>query len=94
MNVPGKECLGMWLSWRDVTSGPPDDFPWDTSIACTPGLKPYYYKINESPLWDREFRRNSCLQAAWDISIARTMGLCDLITVSYTHLTLPTIYSV
>ena len=31
--------LGMWLSWRDVTSGLTDDFAWDTSIACTTGVK-------------------------------------------------------
>ena len=33
----------MWFSWRDVASGLPDEFAWDTSIACTTGLKLYYY---------------------------------------------------
>ena len=46
--IPGKmrgklNGLGMWLSWRDVASGLPDDFAWDTSITCTTGLKSYYY---------------------------------------------------
>ena len=32
----------------------------------------YYYKMKKRQLWDQGFRRNSSLQAAWDISIART----------------------
>ena len=33
-----------------------------------------YYKMNKRQLRDRGFRRNSSLQAAWDISIAGTTG--------------------
>ena len=38
-NVRGKlNRLGVWLSWRETSSGLPDDFAWDTNIACTTGL--------------------------------------------------------
>ena len=45
-----------------------------TRVLVSAGIYIYTYKIKKRQVWDRGFRRNSSLQAAWDTSIARTTG--------------------
>ena len=49
----------------------------DKNSSCSqPGY--IHYKTQKRRQWDRRFRRNSYLQAAWDTSIARTSGFMHI----------------
>ena len=49
-----------------------------SSFGAKATLLLVYYKIYKRRLWQRGFRRNSYLQAAWDTSIARTSGFMHI----------------
>ena len=70
----------MWLSWRDVASGLPDDFAKDISIACTTSLRSCYYYSEMSAVGSRTLSKlifASCL-GYFDRAYYRVF-LCDLI---------------
>ena len=73
-------------SWRDqldttvVSQNLATQISGNSSYHVGPYLSVWYItKWKKRQLWDRGFRRNSSLQAAWDTSIARDTGLLNLV---------------